>query len=179
MRRTLSLSSRFFAEAALFNEPALAISPSFEAGLAPLDERSNSFFGVRAVHHAFPDIGDSCDRRSLGRLDIFQRGRFHGSYAERSVPANQIRDLGRAFDLLARRDYFLDEPDLQRAFGAELVAQHQMIHRVAPAGAREKTKMRAAQWRDSAPRLHLAEAGVIGGDDYIAGQHHLNANRVG
>ena len=42
--------------------------------------------------------------------------------------------------------------------GVELVAQHQVVHRVAPAGAGEEAEVGAAQRRDAALGLHLAEA---------------------
>lgn len=51
-----------------------------------------------------------------------------------------------------------------------------MIHRVAPAGARQKTEMRAAQRGDAAFRFHLAETAIAGCDDDVTGKHHFDAD---
>ena len=91
-----------------------------------------------------------------------------------------VADLGgdrqRPFDLLARLDDLLHEPDAVGLGGRELVGGQQVVHRVAPAGALDVADRRPAERRQSPLRLELAEAGVGGGDDDVAGQRDLDAD---
>ena len=75
-----------------------------------------------------------------------------------------------AVDLLAHRYDLLHEADLAGARRGELIAQQQMIHRVAPPRARQKAEVRTAQRGDPAFGFHLAEPAVIGRDDPVTTQ---------
>jgi hypothetical protein len=46
-----------------------------------------------------------------------------------------VGELHAALDVPAVRHHLLHEADLERTLRIELVAQHQVVHRVAPAGA--------------------------------------------
>ena len=61
--------------------------------------------------------------------------------------------------------------------GIEFIAQQQVIHRIAPTRPGDIAKVRAGQRRNAALRLHLAETAVIGRDDDVARQRHLDPNR--
>ncbi len=62
---------------------------------------------------------------------------------------------------------------------AEFVHQQQVVHRIAPAHARQETEVPPGERRKPALRLHLAETGIVRSDDDVAGQHHLDADGVG
>src|SRR5262249_13135015 len=76
-------------------------SPPFENRRAPLDKGLNAFFHVLAVHDAMLDLRNVVDRSLLAGLDIFQRRFFRHLNPDRSIFGDQLRDLHRAFDLLA------------------------------------------------------------------------------
>ena len=97
--------------------------------------------------------------------------------AKRRQRADFGGDGLRALHLLAGRHDFLHEADLQRARRAEFVGPQQVVHRVAPARAFDITHVRAAEDGETALRFHLAEAAIVGGDDDVGGEHHLDADR--
>ena len=98
-----------------------------------------------------------------------------------SASGRTCSDLGgdgqRPGDLLARLDDLLHEPDAVGLGGAELVGGQQVVHGVAPAGPLDVADRRPAERRQSALRLELAEAGVGRGDDDVAGERDLDADR--
>src|SRR5260370_19026893 len=53
-----------------------------------------------------------------------------------------------------------------------------MVHGVSPTGPRQEAEVRSPERRNSTLRFHLAKSAVVGGNDDIARQHHLEANRV-
>src|SRR4029077_1737191 len=53
-----------------------------------------------------------------------------------------------------------------------------MVHGVAPPRPCQETKVRSPERRDAALGFHLAKPAVIGGDNDIARQHHLDADRI-
>ncbi len=66
----------------------------------------------------------------------------------------------RALAVFAVRVHLLHEPDAQRPLRAELAAEEQMVHRIAPAGAGQVAEMRANRRRNSALRFELTESAV-------------------
>jgi len=96
--------------------------------------------------------------------------------ADRRVAGDAMGDFAGARHLMAGRHDLLHQADLQGTLGIELVTQHQVVHRVAPTGARQKAEMGATQGRDAALGLHLAKARGVGGDDNVGRQHHLDAH---
>ena len=83
----------------------------------------------------------------------------------------------RPLDLLAGLDDLLHEADAVGLGGAELVGAQQVVHGVAPTGALHVADRRPAERREAALRLELAEAGVGRGDDDVAGEGDLDADR--
>jgi hypothetical protein len=63
--------------------------------------------------------------------------------------------------------------------GVELVGCQQVVHGVAPPAPLHEADRGAAGGVDAPQRFVLSESGVLGGDDDVAGQHHLDAQRVG
>jgi len=57
---------------------------------------------------------------------------------------------------------------------AEFIDQQKVVHRIAPAHAREEAEIAAGQGCQTALRFHLAEANVLGRDHDVASQHHLD-----
>ena len=142
-----------------------------------LDERLNAFLGILAVEHAILDFRYVVDGRPLPRFDVFQRGFLGHLNSDGRVLRDEPGDLHGALDLPARSDDFLDEPDLVGPLGTELVAQEQMVHRVAPTSPAKKPEMRSAQWSNPALGFHLAEPTVLRSNDDVARQHHFDSDR--
>ena len=87
--------------------------------------------------------------------------------------------LDRPVPLPAGLDDLLHEPDAQRLVGGELVGPQEVVHRVAPSGALHVAHRRAAERREAALGLELAEPGVGRGHDDVAGQRDLDPDREG
>src|SRR5437764_12369014 len=117
---------------------------------ATFHERLDAFLHVFAAEDAILDLWDVIDRSLFTGLDVFQRGFLGYLNADRSVPGDQSRNLHCAGNLLAGSDDFLNKPDFVRSGRIELVTQEQMIHRVAPAGPGQITKVGATKWCDPA-----------------------------
>src|SRR5690606_35544781 len=102
-----------------------------------------------------------------------------GLQPDRCAFADQVGELERSLAMPAEGMHLLHEAAAIRLLSAEFVAQQEVVHRIAPAGAGEVTIVRAAQRGDTALRFELREAGRVSGDDDVAREHHLDADRVG
>ena len=147
--------------------------------IAPLDERSDAFARVLGVGERGL-VGREC-RHGRGEpvVEIAPRRGLRRLHGERGHRGDLLGELERARELGAARHDLLHEADPARLFRAELVAGEQVVHRVAPPAALDEADRGAARGVDAALRLELREAAVVGGDDDVAGQHHLDARGVG
>src|SRR5438067_4610993 len=129
-----------------------AFSPGYlfaaKHGRSPFHEGLDALLHVLAAENAILDLRDVINRSFLARLDIFQCGFLGHLNADRRVLGDELCDFHRAGNLLAGSDDFLNKPDFVRSGRIELVTQEQMIHRVAPAGPGQITKVGATKWCD-------------------------------
>ena len=130
-----------------------------------------------AVQRGWPSPGSRRSRPARPRRGPSGRWRWcarrpSGEHCSSSRPSATARAT-----CSARLDDLLHETDRQRLGGAELVGAQQVVHGVAPSAALHVADRRAAERCETALGLELAEAGVGGGDDDVAGQGDLDADR--
>ena len=121
--------------------------------------------------------GDRRDRRRLvlveGDAGVGDRVAQRGRRALQQLAGQLDRPLA----LLAGFDDLLHEPDPVRLVGAELVGAQQVVHRVAPSGALHVAHGRPAERGEAALGLQLAHPQIRGGDDDVAAEGDLDADR--
>src|SRR5215475_4524618 len=120
-------------------------SPPLEVRFAPFDEGLNAFLEILGGEDGLLDGRNGLDRRPLSLLEVGQRRLLRRAQPEGSALADPARDLHRALAVLAVRMDLLHEPDPQRLLRVELVAEEQVVHRVAPARAAQIAEVRTAE----------------------------------
>src|SRR4030095_11024173 len=154
-------------------------SPPLKARFAPFDEGLNAFLEVLGGEDGLLDGRNGFDCRPLALLEVLERRLLRRAQPEGGALADPSRDLHRALAVLPVRMDLLHEANAQRLLRVELVAEEQMVHRVAPARTGQVAEVRTAERRDPALRLELTEPRGVGRDDNVARQHDLDTDGVG
>lgn len=150
-----------------------------ELGWASLDERGDAFLEVSGRSCAIAHCGNSSNGGGLARVEQQSRIFDHLLQCDRCAGEHLGRQLECPSHLFTRCRHLLHEADPVRLGSVELIGREKVIHRVAPTSTLDISNGGATDCGQASLRFELAEPGVGGGNDDVAGQGKLDPHREG